>query len=73
MVVVGETVHIAVPYYNGSWYGVLGYLVFTHNDASFNPIRVLDNAANAWHVHDVLVAASMNRPPSVSGNQLMLR
>ena len=28
MVVVGNTVHIAVNYYNGSWYGVLGYLRF---------------------------------------------
>ena len=41
MAVTGDTVHIAVNYYEGSWYGVLGYLRSTNNGASFEPIRPL--------------------------------
>jgi hypothetical protein len=60
MVVVGNTVHIAVNYYGqgGTWYGILGYLRSTNNGASFEPIRVLFNAAEVWHVYDVRVTAS---------------
>jgi hypothetical protein len=61
MVVVGNTVHIAVDYYlgeGGGWYGVLGYLRSTNNGASFEPIRNLFTAALAYHVYDVRMAAS---------------
>jgi hypothetical protein len=58
MMVTGNTVHIAVNYYLGSWYGVLGYLRSTDNGATFEPIRNLFLAAGAWHVYDVRVAAS---------------
>jgi len=58
MAVTGDTVHIAVNYYEGSWYGVLGYLRSTNNGASFEPIRPLYNASGAHHVFDVRVAAS---------------
>jgi hypothetical protein len=58
MVVTGNTVHIAVSYYEGSWYGVLGYLRSTDNGVSFESIRNLFTAAGAFHVYDVRVAAS---------------
>lgn len=60
MTVVGNTVHIAVNYYlqAGTWYGVLGYLRSTNNGASFEPIRPLFAAAEAWHVYDIYVASS---------------
>jgi hypothetical protein len=58
MAVTGDTVHIAVNYYEGSWYGVLGYLRSTNNGASFESIRPLYNASGGHHVLDVRVAAS---------------
>ena len=58
MVVTGSTVHIAFSYYSGSWYGVLGYVRSTDNGASFEQVRDLFTASNAYHVYDVRVAAS---------------
>ena len=60
MVVTGNTVHIAVNYTEGgsSWYGVLGYLRSIDNGGSFEPIRILFQAASPWKVLDVRVTAS---------------
>ena len=58
MVVIDGTVHIAFGYYAGSWYGVLGYLRSTDNGASFEALRDLYTAGNAYHVYDVRLATS---------------
>jgi hypothetical protein len=58
MVVIDGTVHIAFGYYAGSWYGVLGYLRSLDNGASFEPLRNLYTAGNAYHVLDVRLATS---------------
>jgi hypothetical protein len=61
MAVSGNTVHIAVNHYEGSWYGVLTYIRSTSNGAGFEqPVNIF-TAAGAYHVYDVYVSARGNK------------
>lgn len=59
----GETVHVVVSRFypvskTRSWYYEVYYFRSTDNGATFEPVRTLFSGSDAWHVHQLRIAAS---------------